>query len=271
MDISLIVSDLDGTLLGNDHATVPQRNVEALQRASQQGAVVAIATGRVWGLFTDIAKQVGCVRYAICSSGASILDVETGEWLHRQGLPWEQVTALFAICRKYHLPFEVYCDGENYAETDTVDLVLSVEITSEFMDNFRKHTTVVDNLDTALEGKTVEKIHVFHVPTPCHEAVLTEVNAISDFSMACGYGQNLELTPKGVTKRSALEFLSQRLGITQAQAMAFGDSGNDLEMLEWAEHSYAMANATDMVKKVARHQTITNEAGGVGAVVEEFF
>lgn len=271
MDIRLIVSDLDGTLLGDDHATVPQRNVEALRRASQQGAVVAIATGRVWGLFTDIAKQVGCVRYAICSSGASILDVETGEWLHRQGLPWEQVTALFAVCRKYRLPFEVYCDGENYAETDTVDLVLGVKITAEFMDNFRRHTTAVDSLDVALVGKTVEKIHIFHVPPECHEAVVAEVNAISDFAMACGYGKNLELTPNGVTKRSALEMLSQRLDITPQQAMAFGDSGNDLEMLAWAEHSYAMENATDEVKKVARHQTISNEAGGVGAVVEEFF
>ena len=31
--------------------------------------------------------------------------------------------------------------------------------------------------------------------------------------------------------------------------MAFGDSDNDIQMLQWAEQSYAMKNAEDSIKK----------------------
>ena len=37
-DIKLICLDMDGTLLGADHATVPVRNVRALRAASERGA-----------------------------------------------------------------------------------------------------------------------------------------------------------------------------------------------------------------------------------------
>ena len=40
-DIKLICLDMDGTLLGADHATVPVRNVRALRAASERGAAVA--------------------------------------------------------------------------------------------------------------------------------------------------------------------------------------------------------------------------------------
>ena len=36
-DIKLICLDMDGTLLGADHATVPARNIRALRAASERG------------------------------------------------------------------------------------------------------------------------------------------------------------------------------------------------------------------------------------------
>ena len=41
--------------------------------------------------------------------------------------------------------------------------------------------------------------------------------------------------------------------------MAFGDSGNDIEMLEMAGHSYAVANAEEAVKAVAKHLAPTHQ------------
>lgn len=45
--------------------------------------------------------------------------------------------------------------------------------------------------------------------------------------------------------------------------MAFGDSDNDLEMLALTEHSYAMMNANDKVKKQATFLTSSNDDNGV--------
>ena len=52
--------------------------------------------------------------------------------------------------------------------------------------------------------------------------------------------------------------------------MAFGDAGNDVEMLTWAGWSVAMENASEAAKATARFQTLSNHAGGVGAAVERF-
>ena len=77
-DIKLICLDMDGTLLGADHATVPARNIRALRAASERGAAVAVASGRPWGFLHEVAEQLGVLRYAVLSNGAAVLDVHTG-------------------------------------------------------------------------------------------------------------------------------------------------------------------------------------------------
>ena len=63
MSIKLIALDMDGTLLDNDHATVPPRNVAALRAASERGIKIAIASGRAWCLVEDVAREMGFVDY----------------------------------------------------------------------------------------------------------------------------------------------------------------------------------------------------------------
>lgn len=50
--------------------------------------------------------------------------------------------------------------------------------------------------------------------------------------------------------------------------MAFGDGGNDLEMLAYVDHSYAMANAPEKVKKTAKYQAPSNQESGVLEILE---
>ena len=96
-DIRLICLDMDGTLLDDDHATVPARNVRALRAAAARGAAVAIASGRAWSLLREAADQVGAVRYAVQSNGAAVLDVETGEGLYRSCTRFET-----SLILRYH-------------------------------------------------------------------------------------------------------------------------------------------------------------------------
>ena len=41
----------------------------------------------------------------------------------------------------------------------------------------------------------------------------------------------------------------KRWGISPAQCVAFGDGGNDIEMLQYCEYSYAMENAPQDVNQ----------------------
>ena len=79
---------------------------------------------------------------------------------------------------------------------------------------------------------------------------------------------NIEITPENAGKGTALAYLAQYLGLEREQVMAMGDAENDLSMLEYAEHSVAMANASDEVKATCRYQTASNDDCGVAAMID---
>lgn len=71
-------------------------------------------------------------------------------------------------------------------------------------------------------------------------------------------------------KGSAIERLCEKWNISLSECMAFGDSCNDLEMLNKVKYSYAMKNADNKVKEVAAYETLSNDENGVLKVIKEY-
>ena len=269
-DIRLICLDMDGTLLDDDHATVPPRNVAALRAAAERGAAVTIASGRAWSLLRAVDAQIGVTRYAVLSNGAAVLDVTTGEWLYRRPMDPNARRTILTLLLDWGLPFEVYCEGENYIQADRTEQVVGSALSPEFAQVLRSVSHFPEDLNAALEGKAVEKIHIFHVPPERRQELLDAVEACGALAVTTSFGENMELTAPGVNKGSAVQALCARLGLVPNQVMAFGDAGNDLELLGWAGWSFAMGNASDEAKATARYLTGTNREGGVGMAVEQY-
>jgi len=80
----------------------------------------------------------------------------------------------------------------------------------------------------------------------------------------------LEAQPEGISKGSALRLLADIMGLTPEHTLVFGDSLNDVTMLQYAVHSVAMGNARDDVKSAARHVCATNAEDGVARFVDQF-
>nr|WP_317325442.1 Cof-type HAD-IIB family hydrolase [uncultured Flavonifractor sp.] len=269
-DIRLICLDMDGTLLDDDHATVPPRNVAALRAASERGAAVTIASGRAWSLLQGVNAQLGVTRYAVLSNGAAVLDVKTGEWLYRRPLDPDARRTILTLLLDWGLPFEVYCEGENYIQRDRAEQVIGSALSPEFAQVLRTCSHFPEDLNAALEGKDVEKIHIFRVPPERRQALLDAAEVWGPLAVTTSFGENMELTAPGVNKGTAVQALCARLGLGPEQVMAFGDAGNDLELLRWSGWSFAMGNASAEAKAAARHLTGTNREGGVGMAVEQY-
>ena len=73
----------------------------------------------------------------------------------------------------------------------------------------------------------------------------------------------IDVMNQGVNKGVALAQVQAALGITAAQTMAFGDYLNDLELLDAAHYSFAMANAHPDVLARARFRAPSNVEEGV--------
>ena len=70
-------------------------------------------------------------------------------------------------------------------------------------------------------------------------------------------------------KANGLRILQQRWGIDNHEVVAFGDSGNDIEMLQHAGFGFAMANAAAPVKAVAGFDAPHNNEEGVLHIIDK--
>lgn len=269
-DIRLICLDMDGTLLDDDHATVPKRNLNALQEAARRGVAVAIASGRAWSLLQEVHYQLKVTRYGVLSNGAGVLDVAENRWLYRRPMGEAVRRKVISLLLEWEVPFEVYCEGENYIQKERLDGVIESCLSPEFAQVLRTVSHFPTDLNRALDGKDVEKIHIFRIPDHHRSTLLGVVEELGPLAVTSSFAGNLELTAQGVNKGTAVQALCARLGIGPEQVMAFGDAGNDLELLRWAHWSFAMENGSDEAKNAARYETGSNRAGGVGMAVERY-
>ncbi|WP_430489181.1 HAD-IIB family hydrolase [Rossellomorea marisflavi] len=73
---------------------------------------------------------------------------------------------------------------------------------------------------------------------------------------------DVDFIPKGTGKKAAVSFMKKHYNVPSSRTLAFGDSGNDLEMVKAVEHGYLLGNATEEAKR--KHHFITEGEYGKG-------
>lgn len=269
MSIQLIALDMDGTLLDEDHVTIPLRNIAALRAARERGVKLALASGRTWSLLTGAYEQLGVLDYALVANGASVRDIAAGTSVYSRTMPNAQALEIIDLLHREEIPFEVYCDGQNYVRAADKTQIRRHNM-ADYTEFFERQTVFVPSLPEALAGRDVEKFNCFYVPLEKREKISTAVRETGSVEIVSSFELNMEFAAGNVSKGEALRALAERLGLGADEVMAFGDAGNDLEMLAWAGYSFAMENGTAEAKAAARYLAPANSAAGVGQMVEKF-
>jgi Cof subfamily protein (haloacid dehalogenase superfamily) len=78
----------------------------------------------------------------------------------------------------------------------------------------------------------------------------------------------LDITPAGRDKGTFVEAMAARLGIEPQEIVTIGDMSNDLAMFAKSGLSFAMGNASDEVKARATHVTDTNDNDGFAKAID---
>lgn len=264
--VRLIATDLDGTLL-HDDKSVSDRTVAALAAAEEAGIEVFFVTGRPARWMHVVSDHVHGHGLAICANGAAVVDLRTGPRLVRaRALPVPAAQAVVAALREvtpdvtfaleraggihYEPGYPPFFEDDPAATTAPIDKLLTCDgdISTEPV---LKLLARVDSLgpDAFLQRARRAAGH------------LAEVTRSSPTAL-------LEISGQGVSKASTLAQCCAERGIRPEEVMAFGDMPNDLEMLNWAGHSYAMSNAHPDVLAATAHRTVGNNEDGVAAVIE---
>ena len=97
------------------------------------------------------------------------------------------------------------------------------------------------------------------------------INLYKDsFTSVCHGNVLLEFIPKNTTKASGIKKYLELTGISLENTYAYGDSMNDLEMLQYVKYGVAMGNSSPELKEKASYSTSSISEDGIYNSLKEF-
>jgi Cof subfamily protein (haloacid dehalogenase superfamily) len=262
----LIGLDIDGTLVHDDGYLSPEV-VKEVSRVKDLGHEVIIATGRAAANAVPVVRDLGIQQgFVVSSNGAVTVELDTE---HPKGFkmsdivtfdPAEILTQLIE-----HLP------EAHFAVED-------VDGSYRFHRPFPTYALGDQNFETPLEELMHHPVSRVVVLSPQHDVEqflgLISKIGLASVSYAIGYTAWLDISPKGVTKASALEKQRERLRISPNQVLVMGDGRNDIEMFQWAKAggglAFAMGQAPEEVQLAATDVASSVTDDGVARVLAGF-
>ena len=263
--ISLILTDLDGTLFHNDK-TISDYTKRVIAEAQKKGILFGISTARARvnavkfldGLSPDIliTNGGGMVTYfenkKTDSSGK--INLAAGKKIYSCEFSVQEVRTLIKTA------FEV-CGTNTILSVDN-EVGLYSNSKDELGDKFWAYNDFSDFNEPGMKLciQTLDKEKVTKVAS---SVGLEQVDYLP-FSDIPWY----KLSKRDATKERAIEALCKYLNIQPSQVAAFGDDFNDIGMLKLCGKGIAMENAIDEVRQIADEVCGSNEADGVAKWIE---
>lgn len=269
MEYRLLATDMDGTAVRTDNQISP-RNAEAIHQALAEGYEVLFATGRCPAEVRPFLKQYPDMRYAICTNGSLIMDLQAGKPLLSIVVDPQVVGQALEAVKGMDYTAGFYLGDEFYMD-QAVRGRLDYYNCQCFHQLFEDCATWVEDpyAEFCRDHSCVRKVNLyFHDPE--EHRIAGERFSKLPMNYPSGIRYNYEICPPGISKGTGLEQLCSLLGLSVRQSIACGDAGNDESMVRCAGLGVAVANASDALKSVADVIVADCEHDGLAEAIERF-
>lgn len=245
----IIFFDIDDTLYIKFENRIPDSTKLALQRLKEQGIIVAIATGRGICVFPK------CVHELVEQVGIDVFVTINGQYNEYRGTPLVDFPLTPAQIRH------------------TTDYLIGQDIAYGYM----TRDEIIGFNETPPMTHALNSLHIpyriadeFDMNTPVYQILaFYENNKTANLEL----GENLktvrwhisgvDILDKDGSKARGIHAVLDKLGLTMADAWAFGDGLNDIEMLSSVGFGVAMGNAHDDLKAVADFVCPSHQEDGI--------
>lgn len=257
MKYKAIFLDIDGTLVSFKTHTIPESTLEAVKAVRRKGIKVYVATGRPL-LFIDNLGELeydGMVTttgaHCIDGSGRSFalrsIDRRDVERLvrHHEECPEEAFPVIF-VSRD-----ELFVTGVS-PELEEISRLLNFEIPALLPPAHaleKEILQIIAFFPSEDEARYMESLMPGSVAMRWHPAFV-------------------DIIAHGVSKSYGIDLMLEHEGLSVDEAIAFGDGGNDMDMLRHVGMGVAMGNASDRVKAVADFVTRSVDEDGVAYALQ---
>ena len=256
-DIRLIACDMDGTLLDDDDA-IHDEFWPLIETLYARGILFCPASGRQYSSLLNRFEPIADDLIFIAENGTYV--IQKGVELSSDPLDLGDARTMIRVARELkatHPGVNVVLCGKRSAYVESTDQgFIDEEVAKYYL-----KLEIVDDLLTVEDD--ILKVAVFafqsseRVTYPAYERFSATHQVVVS-------GQHwLDVMVKNANKGSGIRHIQDTLGITRDQTMVFGDFLNDMEMMDEATYSFAMANAHPALKERARYLSPGNTDNGV--------
>ncbi len=233
----IIFFDIDGTLLKYETMTLSEKMFETLKRLQAKGIKICIATGRSP---STLPKFEGIEFDAFLTFNGSYCYTKDGDEIFSNPIPRERVKLLLANAERIEKPVSIAVKSRLAANGSSPDLEAYYTFASLKLEIAEDFDEVVENDD------------VYQVMLACskdeHAKMIEGINGVK---ITGWWEKAIDLIPADGGKGRGIEEMLAYYGFDKSESMAFGDGGNDIEMLQAVGVGVAMGNAKDEVKAIA--------------------
>lgn len=255
--IKLVVTDMDGTLLDDNHE-INESFWVTLKELKKKNIDFCIASGRQYYNLLEKFKGHETDLIFIAENGTIVM--QNHKELFFKGLD-NGYEEFIKIARNLPEVYVVLCGKKSaYIETQHKDFLNEVK-------KYYHHFEIVEDLLTVKDD--ILKVALFHFENSENEIYPHYKKFDTDYKVVVSGKTWVDIMDKDINKGIALKGLKEKLGISSENVLAFGDYLNDYEMMGEAEFSYAMANAHPELKKVAKYQAPSNNENGVVEIINK--
>ena len=253
--IKAVFFDIDGTLVSFKSHTVPESARRAIARLREQGVKVFIATGRLMK-HVAIVNDIDVDGYITVNGGYCI--TSAGEVIFESAFPRATVERVIDLSEQYGFDLNVMTHQDMYV--------------SSMGERVQKIASMINIMPTVADVRSIAATQpvVQMCPYISRELEQEIMPLLPDCVGSRWIETFMDLNVRGVDKSLGIQQVMNYYGLTMAEAMAFGDGGNDLPMVRDAAVGVAMGNACDELKAVADYITSSVDEDGVSRALEHF-
>jgi len=255
MNYKVLCSDLDGTLLSTKD-DVSDVTIGEIKRIRTQMRVVLVSARMPSAMYYLQDRLEIKDQPIICYNGALILD--GAKELFSNTISHDVLSEVYRMTLSLEIDMGLYLQDKWFVPKSSkrVETEIKYTKTRPFFQDTQKTLS-----DLGLQGA-----HKVMLMCTKHGAdylmPILEINLRDNINIYRSNDTLIELAPKSVSKRSAIEHLLNPKE-TMENVIAFGDNYNDIEMLQAAGCGVAVANAREEVKRIADHIALANTKDGV--------
>ena len=276
MNIKLVASDLDGTIIDRNN-NISEKNFNAIKKLHENNIPFTICTGKSYAVSKKLCEKFNA-DFGIFGNGTQIIDFHTGKELYKKVLSKEDLMFISTFSKRHNYHIHLYTENDIITEkleymdlrnynlkeqnsNDSLNFIIVTDIFKYIKDN---DLNVFSFVISSINNDLLNFKNLLSINPNIMCTYINKRGKYKDSIINKNY-EYLNISPNNINKNEALTFLRNYLNIEKENTMAIGDNINDFEMIRHSGIGVAVCDAYDDLKSAAKYVTKNSVTDGAFA------